>query len=84
MVILGYRIPKGTALMFPPHAAHLSPFNFSHPSRFWPDRWASGVLGDWDPKRSGSHLFTLPHCKLVHTCSHLTHTWSRVYLLPLC
>ncbi|KAL3146212.1 hypothetical protein ABBQ32_002914 [Trebouxia sp. C0010 RCD-2024] len=52
MVILGYRIPKGTALMFPPHAAHLSPYNFSHPSKFWPDRWTSGVLGDWDPKRS--------------------------------
>ncbi|KAL3157249.1 hypothetical protein ABBQ38_001484 [Trebouxia sp. C0009 RCD-2024] len=52
MMIKGYRIPKGTVLMFPPHAMQLSPCNFSHPSKFWPDRWTSGVLEDWDPKGS--------------------------------
>lgn len=53
MVIKGYRIPKGVTLMFPPHAMQLCPSNFSHPSKFWPDRWTSGVLEDWDPKQSG-------------------------------
>ncbi|KAL3157252.1 hypothetical protein ABBQ38_001486 [Trebouxia sp. C0009 RCD-2024] len=52
MVIKGYRIPKGTPLMFPPHAMQLSPCNFSHPSKFWPDRWTNGVLEDWDPQGS--------------------------------
>ncbi|KAL3146214.1 hypothetical protein ABBQ32_002915 [Trebouxia sp. C0010 RCD-2024] len=49
MVIKGYRIPKGTPLMLPPHAMQLCPDNFSRPNKFWPDRWTSGVLEDWDP-----------------------------------
>ena len=52
--ILGYHVPKGTALMFPPHATHLSPLNFSHPTKFWPDRWLKGALENWDTKRSGA------------------------------
>lgn len=56
MVIMGYRIPKGVPLMFAPLPMHLSPFNFSHPDKFWPDRWSAGVVADWDPKHSGSCL----------------------------
>ena len=56
MVIKGYRIPKGTPLMLPPHAMQLCPDNFSRPNKFWPDRWTSGVLEDWDPKGSGLDL----------------------------
>ena len=56
MVIKGYRIPKGVALMFAPIPLHLSPFNFTHPNKFWPDRWTTDVVADWDPKRSGQVL----------------------------
>lgn len=60
MVIKGYRVPKGVTLMFAPLPMHLSPFNFTHPNKFWPDRWTTGVIADWDPKRSGEETWR-PH-----------------------
>ena len=62
MVILGYRVPKGTALMFPPHATHLSPLTFSPPTQFSTDRAVKEALENCDPKRSGAkHICTLNH-----------------------
>ena len=56
MLIKGYRIPKGTPLMLAPHPMHVSPHNFLHPNKFWPERWVSSTVPDFDPKSSGSCL----------------------------
>lgn len=39
IVVLGYRIPKGTPLMLGPYAMHMSPQNFLQPYDFLPSRW---------------------------------------------
>ena len=43
MVVMGYRIPKGTPLMMPFYAMHVSPSNYLQPSKFWPERWLSAT-----------------------------------------
>lgn len=39
MLVLGYRIPKGTPLMLGPYAMHTSRQNFLQPYNFLPARW---------------------------------------------
>lgn len=43
MIVGGYRIPKGTPLIMPSIAAHLSPLNFTQPDEFLPARWLTGT-----------------------------------------
>ena len=61
MVIMGHRVPKGIPLMLSPLPMHLSPYNFSHPNKFWPDRWTTGAVAEWDPTRSGDDTYQLCH-----------------------
>ena len=39
MVVGGYRVPKGTVLSMPTYASQLSPYNFTDPEKFLPERW---------------------------------------------
>ena len=56
MVLMGFRIPKGTPLMLSPYPMQVSPYNFLQPNTFWPDRWLSETVPDADLKHSGSFL----------------------------
>ena len=39
MTVAGYRLPKGTAIIFPPIALHRSPRNWVLPNAFLPERF---------------------------------------------
>ncbi len=54
MVIMGYRIPQGTPLMLAPYPMHVSPHNYIHPHKFWPDRWLAEPIAEDILKQSGS------------------------------
>ncbi|DBA72449.1 TPA: hypothetical protein ACH3X2_010475 [Trebouxia sp. C0005] len=54
MVIMGYRIPQGTPLMLAPYPMHVSPHNYMHPYKFWPDRWLTDPIAEDNLKQSGS------------------------------
>ena len=54
MVVMGYRIPKGTPLILAPYPMHVSPHNYVQPHKFWPDRWMLDTTPADDPKHSGS------------------------------
>jgi len=53
MVIKGYRVPKGVTLMLSPHPMQLSNDNYLHADKFWPDRWTSDTVTQWESKDSG-------------------------------
>ena len=53
MVIKGYRVPRGMALMLSPHPMHVSSLNYLHPDKFWPERWVSNNVSEWDPDQAG-------------------------------
>jgi len=53
MVIKGYRVPRGMALMLSPHPMHVSSLNYLHPDKFWPERWVSNTVSEWDPDQAG-------------------------------
>ena len=53
MVIKGYRVPRGMALMLSPHPMHVSSLNYLHPDKFWPERWVSNTDSEWDPEQAG-------------------------------
>ncbi|DBA68321.1 TPA: hypothetical protein ACH3X2_013634 [Trebouxia sp. C0005] len=52
MVIKGYRVPKGMALMLSPHPMHVSSQNYLHPDKFWPERWVSDTVSEWNPDQA--------------------------------
>ncbi|KAL0038458.1 hypothetical protein WJX77_007162 [Trebouxia sp. C0004] len=52
MVIKGYRVPRGMALMLSPHPMQVSNFNYLHPDKFWPERWVSEIIPEWDPDQA--------------------------------
>ena len=54
MVVMGYRIPKGTPLILAPYPMHVSPHNYVQPHKFWPDRWMLDTTPADDAKHSGS------------------------------
>ena len=58
MVVMGYRIPKGTPIMMPPFATHVSSSNYLWPCEFWPERWLStaGDVPDIRSKGKSRHL----------------------------
>lgn len=58
-MLMGYRIPKGTALMLPPFALHTSSDNFLHPYRFWPERWHPDTASE-DSKGTMAQLLITP------------------------
>ena len=43
MVVMGYRVPKGTPFMLTPYAAHVSASNFLQPYKFSPERWLNSA-----------------------------------------
>lgn len=51
---MGYRIPQGTPLMLAPYPMHVSPHNYMHPYKFWPDRWLTDPIAEDNLKQSGS------------------------------
>ena len=53
MVIKGYRVPRGMTLMLSPHPMHVSSLNYLHPDKFWPERWVSDAVSEWDPEHAG-------------------------------
>ncbi len=53
MVIMGYRIPQGTPLMLAPYPMHVSPHNYLHPHKFWPDRWLADTIAKDNLEQSG-------------------------------
>ncbi len=59
MVIKGYRVPKGVTLMLSPHPMHVSSLNYLHPDKFWPERWVSDTVTEWDYKHSGQLMSVL-------------------------
>ena len=59
MVVMGYRIPKGTPLILAPYPMHLSPYNYVAPQKFWPDRWMSEVTSAEHLKDPGRLLLVL-------------------------
>ena len=57
MVVKGFRIPKGTALMLAPYPMHVSPHNYIEPFKFYPERWLSETVEQaQNLKQSGEHL----------------------------
>ena len=46
MVVMGYRIPKGTPLMMPTYAMHVNASNYLQPRKFWPERWLNNIETD--------------------------------------
>ena len=56
MMIMGYRIPQGTPLMLAPYPMHVSPHNYIHPHKFWPDRWFAESSMEDNLEQSGSVL----------------------------
>ena len=65
---MGYRIPKGTPLMLAPYPMHLSPHNYVHPQKFWPDRWMSETITAENLKNPGKLLLLLLLLELL-SCS---------------
>jgi len=53
MVIKGYWVPKGVTLMLSPHPMQLRNDNYLHADKFWPDRWTSDTVTQWESKDSG-------------------------------
>ena len=53
MVVMGYRIPKGTPLMMPVYAMHVSSSNYLQPLKFWPGRWLTSVEDEHDGDSKG-------------------------------
>jgi len=51
---MGYRIPQGTPLMLAPYPMHVSPHNYLHPHKFWPDRWLADTIAKDNLEQSGS------------------------------
>ncbi len=51
---MGYRIPQGTPLMLAPYPMHVSPYNYLHPHKFWPDRWLTDTIAKDNLEESGS------------------------------
>ena len=39
MVVGGYRLPKGTPLIFSAYLLHHGPYNYSRAEDFWPERF---------------------------------------------
>ncbi len=62
MVIKGYRVPKGLALMLSPHPMHVSSLNYLHPDKFWPERWVSDIISEWDPDEAGRWALDCCYC----------------------
>ena len=80
MVLMGFRIPKGTPLMLSPYPMQVSPYNFLQPNMFWPDRWLSETVPDADLKHSGSCLA----CDLAATVMDGTGTAVALYSCFCC
>ena len=77
MVVGGYRVPKGTTLMLSPHPIHVSHANYLHPHKFWPERWVSEKVSEWNPEQSGGLMGI---CSVAAACD-IHHNQSVVNTL---
>lgn len=84
---MGYRIPKGTPLVMPLHALHVSSSNYLQPDKFLRERWleSNDVEHDADSKgevTSSLHavLADASHTAWMHACNHDTLGTHGLYL----
>ena len=52
MTIRGYRLPKGTPIIFAPITLHRSPDNWLRPNEFLPERFMPQQLEEVDPSEA--------------------------------
>ncbi len=84
MVIKGYRVPKGLALMLSPHPMHVSSLNYLHPDKFWPERWVSDIISEWDPDEAGRWALDCCYCCCFSIISVYVMLMSRIMQQHCC